>query len=46
MMLHNKYQGSRPYCFRLEDFFMFSVYKHNNVEHVTPGVGSFLAPVI
>ena len=25
MMLHTKYQGSRPYGFRLEDFFMFSL---------------------
>ena len=23
MMLHTKYQGSKPYGFRLEDFFMF-----------------------
>ena len=36
MMLHTKYQGSRPCGFRLEDFFMFLpilVY----VNHVTPG---------
>ena len=41
MMLHTKYQGSRPCSFRQEDFFMFLpilVY----VKHVTPGAGSFL----
>ena len=27
MMLHTKYQGYRPYGFRQEDFFMFSLYK-------------------
>ena len=43
MMLHTKYQGSRPCGFRREDFFMFLpilVYD----KHVTPGAGSFLAP--
>ena len=38
MMLHTKYQGSRPCGFRQKDFFMFlpiSVY----VKHVTPGAG-------
>ena len=43
MMLHTKYQGSRPCGFRQEDFFMFLpilVY----VKHVNPGAGSFLAP--
>ena len=42
MMLHTKYQGSRPCGFRQEDFFMFLpilVY----VKYVTPGAGSFLA---
>ena len=40
MMLHTKYQGSRPCGFRQEVFFMFLpilIY----VKHVTPGVGSF-----
>ena len=40
MMLHTKYQGSRPCGFRPEDFFMFLpilVY----VKHVTPGRGHF-----
>ena len=40
MMLHTKYQGSRPCGFRQEDFFMFLpilVY----VKHVTPGRGHF-----
>ena len=43
MVLHTKYQGSRPCGFRQEDFFMFLpilVY----VNHVTPRAGSFLAP--
>ena len=26
VMLHAKYQGSRPYGFRQEDFFMFTLY--------------------
>ena len=26
-MLHTKYQGSKPYGFRQEDFFIFSLYK-------------------
>ena len=39
--LHTKYQGSRPYSFRQEDFFMFSLYKAY-VKHVTPGRGHFL----
>ena len=36
MMLHTKYQGSRPCGFRQEDFqvFLFS-------PHVTPGAGPF-----
>ena len=35
MMLHTKYQGSRPYGFRQEDFFMFP-YKSINVKHFWP----------
>ena len=27
MMLHTKYQGSRPCGFRQEDFFMFSLFR-------------------
>ena len=27
MMLHTKYKGSRPYCFKQEDFFIFFPYK-------------------
>ena len=34
MMLHTKYQGSKPCGLRLEEFFMFSLYKPKNV---TPG---------
>ena len=40
MMLHTKYQGSRPCGFRQEDFFMFPpilVY----VKHMTPGRSHF-----
>ena len=40
MILHTKYQGSRPFCFRQEDFFIFLpilVY----VKHMTPGWGYF-----
>ena len=43
MMLYTKYQGSKPYGFRQEDFFMFFPIKAN-VKRVTPGVGPFLAP--
>ena len=42
MMLHTKYQVSRPYGSRQEDFFMFSLYSAY-VKHVTPGVGPLLA---
>ena len=42
-MLHTKYQDSRPYGFRLEDFFMFLPIKAY-VKPVTPGAGPFLAP--
>ena len=43
MMLHTKYQGSRPCGFRQEDFFMFLpilVY----VKHVTPGGIAIFGP--
>ena len=43
MMLHTKYQGTRPFGFRREDFFMFFPIKAN-VIHVTPQAGPFLAP--
>ena len=43
MMLHTKYQGSRPYGFRQEDFFQWfpsiSLCKQFDL-----GAGSFLAP--
>ena len=39
MMLHTKYEGSRPFGFRQEDFFMFSYLAYIN--HVTPGAGHF-----
>ena len=40
MMLHTKYQGSRPCGFRQEDFFMFlNILDH--IKHVTPWAGSF-----
>ena len=35
-MLHTKYQGSRPYGLRKEDFLMFPY-----VKHVTPGRSHF-----
>ena len=40
MMLHTKYQGSRPYGFRQEDFFMFP-YISLYVNHVTPRAGRY-----
>ena len=40
MMLHTKYQGSKPCGFRLEDFFMFLPIK-TYVKHVTSGRGHF-----
>ena len=40
MMLHTKYQGSRPCGFRQEDFSTFSLYIY--VKHVTLGEGPFL----
>ena len=43
MMLHTKYQGSRPCGVRQEYFLMFLPIKAY-VKHVTPGVESFLAP--
>ena len=42
MMLHTKYQGSRPCGFKQEDLFMF-LPKLVYVKHVTPRAGSFLA---
>ena len=42
MMLHTKYQGSRPCGFRREVFFMYLPIKAN-VKHVTPEAGPFLA---
>ena len=38
MMLHTKYQGSKPCGFRQEDFFMFLPVKAY-VKHVTPWQG-------
>ena len=43
VMLHTKYQGSRTYGFRQEDFFMFLHIKAY-VKPVTPEAGPFLAP--
>ena len=43
MMLITKYQGSGPYGFRQEDFFMFLPIKVY-AKHVTPNGGSILAP--
>ena len=40
MMLHTKYQSSKPYGFRQEDFFMFFLIQAY-VKHVTPGAGHF-----
>ena len=37
MMLHTKYQGPRPYGFRQEDFFMFSLNKPLNMQPAGPG---------
>ena len=42
VMLHIKYQGSKPCGFRQEEFFMYSYLAY--VNHVTPGAGPFLAP--
>ena len=39
MMLHTKYQGSRPYGLRQEDFSMYSLYNDANVKYVTPEQG-------
>ena len=38
MMLHTKYQGSRPCGFRQEDFFTFSLYKPMS-NNLPPGAG-------
>ena len=35
-MLHTKYQSSKPYGFRQEDFLRFSLFKAF-VKHVIPG---------
>ena len=40
MMLHIKYQGSRPFCFRQEDFFIFSPIDAY-IKYVTPVQGHF-----
>ena len=40
MMLHTKYQGSRPCGFRQEDFFMF-LHILDYVKHVTPSWSQF-----
>ena len=40
MMLHTKYQGSRPCGFRQEDFFMFLPILAY-VKHLTMGLGHF-----
>ena len=42
MMLHAKYQGSRPSGFRQEDCFVFSYLAY--VNYVTPGVEPLLTP--
>ena len=45
MMLHTKYQGSRPYGFSHEDsFHVFPLYKPMLNIHVTHREGLFLAP--
>ena len=41
-MLHTKYQGSRPFGFRLEDFFMVPLYV-SLCKTFDPVVGPFLA---
>ena len=43
MMPHTKYQGTKSYGFRQEDFFMFFFPIKAFVKHVTPGVWPFLA---
>ena len=42
MMLHTKYQGSRPCDFRQEDFFMFSYLAY--VDYVTPWGRAIFGP--
>ena len=43
MMLHTKYQSSRPCGFREEDFFrLLPILAY--VKHVTPGAGPFFGP--
>ena len=41
MIIHTKYQGSGPCCFRQEEF-IFSLYKP--VKHVTPWGGPIFGP--
>ena len=43
MMLLTKFQGTRPYGFRQEDFSMFFPILAS-VNYVTPGAEPFLAP--
>ena len=43
MILHTKYQGSRPCGFRQEDSFMFLPIKAYVKKPVTPRAGTFLA---
>ena len=45
MMLHIKYQGSRPHGFRQEDFSFFPYLRGLSLcKNVTQGTGPFLAP--
>ena len=44
MMLHTKYQGSRPCAFRQEDFFMFLPIDISLCKVCDPRGRSFLAP--
>ena len=44
MMLHTKYQGSKQYGFRQEDFSCF--HYRGLCKICDPGVGPFLAPEI
>ena len=43
MILHTKYQGSRPCGCRPDEFFMLLPIQAY-VNHVTPGAGPFLVP--
>ena len=43
MMLHTKYQGSRPGGFRQEDFVhIFPIYAYE--KYLTPSAGPFMVP--